>query len=110
MGGGEVSEREGCELLPLPPPCGTSLALLRHANSPNRTIPVHTDIAALRCRLLQVAAIRATAQQLAVIVDIGTALVKRDAVVKLEAMGVGDYSPASCAVGRSLPEPEAAGL
>ncbi|WP_325073199.1 hypothetical protein [Pseudomonas monteilii] len=56
------------------------------------------------------ASIRAAAQELAVIVAVGAALVERDTVVKLEAMRVGDYSPAFCAVGRSLPEPEAAGL
>ncbi len=110
MGEGEVSEREGCELLTLPPACGTPLPRLRHANSPNCTFSVCVQLGAFRNRLLQMATIRAAAQELAVIVDVGAALVERDTVVKLEAMRVGDYSPAFCAVRRSLPEPEAAGL
>lgn len=92
------------------PPCGTSKALLRHVKSPLRTIAVQTHRAALRNRLLQVAAIRAAAQELTVIVDVGAALVERDTVVKLEAMRVGDNSTAFCAMGRSLPKPEAASL
>lgn len=83
---------------------------MRHANSPIRTIPVRIDLAALRNRLLQVAAIRPAAQDLAVVVDVGAALVERDAVVELEAMRVRDYSSALSAMGRCLPEPESASL
>lgn len=75
-----------------------------------RTIPVHADLAALRSRLLQVAAIRSAAQDLAVVVDVSAALVERDAVVELEAMRVRDYSSTLSAMGRCLPEPEAASL
>ncbi|MDY7070550.1 hypothetical protein PshuTeo2_05720 [Pseudomonas hunanensis] len=110
MGEGEVSEIKGSGTFTPPPACSTSLSLLKHANSLTCTIPVHTVLAALRSRLLQMAAVRPAAKDLTVIVDISASLMERDAVIKLEAMRIGDHPTAFCAIGRSLPEPEAASL
>jgi hypothetical protein len=66
---------------------------------------VNTQLDTIGRRLFEVAAVRAAAQDLAVVVGVCAALMQRDTVVELEAIWISDNSAAFSARWRSRPQP-----